>query len=187
MPRRIGYARVSTDEQIIETQIHLLKEAGCDLVFDDTGESGAKASRPKLDLALAELQPGDTLVVWRLDRLGRSLKHLVELNDELAERGVAFESLMEKLDTSTAMGRFVFHILAAVAELERQIIRERTIAGMRNAARHGRFPGRPSRRRKVFKEVTAQDGYLERYTRRALMAAQELERSFPGKFEVGTR
>lgn len=143
MPRRIGYARVSTDEQIIETQIHLLKEAGCELVFADQGESGAKIQRPQLDMALDSLEEGDTLVVYRLDRLGRSLRHLVELNEELTKRGVAFESLMEKLDTSTAMGRFVFHILAAVAELERQIIRERTMAGLRNAARKGRFPGRP--------------------------------------------
>ena len=143
MPRRIGYARVSTDEQNVEIQINLLNDAGCDIVFNDVGESGAKTSRPALDELLSTLEAGDTLVVWRLDRLGRSLRHLVELNEELAERGVAFESLTEKLDTSTAMGRFVFHILAAVAELERQIIRERTIAGMRNAARKGRFPGRP--------------------------------------------
>lgn len=168
MPKRVGYARVSTDEQIIETQIHLLKEAGCDPVFSDAGESGAKTSRPELDKALSALEAGDTLVVWRLDRLGRSLRHLVELNEDLAARGVAFESLMEKLDTSTAMGRFVFHILAAVAELERQIIRERTLAGMRNAARHGRYPGRPSRTRKAFREVMATDKCLERYARCAL-------------------
>lgn len=149
MTRRIGYARVSTDEQNVEIQVDLLNEAGCDLVFADEGESGAKASRPALDELLSTLKPEDTLVVWRLDRLGRSLRHLVDLNERLAERGVAFESLMEKLDTSTAMGRFVFHILAAVAELERQIIRERTMAGLRNAARKGRFPGRPRKEARV--------------------------------------
>ena len=139
----IGYARVSTAEQNLAYQVTALKAAGCDLIFKDEGVSGAVASRPALDQVLAELGDGDTLIVWRLDRLGRSLKHLIELNDDLTLRGVFFESLNEKIDTATAMGRFVFHILGAVAELERSIIRERTLAGMAEAAKEGRFPGRP--------------------------------------------
>ena len=142
-PRKIGYARVSTAEQNLAYQVTALKAAGCDLIFKDEGVSGAVASRPALDQVLAELGDGDTLIVWRLDRLGRSLKHLIELNDDLTLRGVFFESLNEKIDTATAMGRFVFHILGAVAELERSIIRERTLAGMAEAAKEGRFPGRP--------------------------------------------
>ena len=141
--RKIGYARVSTAEQNLAYQVTALKAAGCDIIFEDEGVSGAVASRPALDQALAELRDGDTLIVWRLDRLGRSLKHLIELNEGLMTRGVFFESLNEKIDTSTAMGKFVFHILGAVAELEREIIRERTLAGMAEAAKHGRLPGRP--------------------------------------------
>ena len=141
--RKIGYARVSTAEQNLAYQVTALKAAGCDVVFEDAGVSGATASRPALDQALAELGDGDTLIVWRLDRLGRSLKHLIALSDDLTKNGAFFESLNEKIDTSTAMGRFVFHILGAVAELERSIIRERTLAGMAEAAKEGRFPGRP--------------------------------------------
>ena len=141
--RKIGYARVSTAEQNLAYQVTALKAAGCDLIFKDEGVSGALACRPALDQTLEALGDGDTLIVWRLDRLGRSLKHLITLNDDLTARGVYFESLNEKVDTSTAMGKFVFHILGAVAELERSIIRERTLAGMAEAAKHGRFPGRP--------------------------------------------
>ncbi len=141
--RKIGYARVSTAEQNLGLQVSALKAAGCDLIFEDSGISGATASRPALDQAITELRAGDTLIVWRLDRLGRSLKHLIALNDGLSECGAFFESLNEKIDTSTAMGKFVFHILGAVAELEREIIRERTLAGMAEAAKEGRLPGRP--------------------------------------------
>lgn len=141
--RKIGYTRVSTAEQNLAYQVTALKAAGCEIIFEDEGVSGATASRPALDQALAELRDGDTLIVWRLDRLGRSLKHLIELNDSLTARGIFFESLNEKIDTSTAMGKFVFHILGAVAELEREIIRERTLAGMAEAAKRGRYPGRP--------------------------------------------
>lgn len=141
--RKIGYARVSTAEQNLALQVSALREAGCSVIFEDQGVSGAHGARPALDKAMAALCEGDTLIVWRLDRLGRSLRHLIELNDALEAEGVYFESLTEKIDTSTAMGTFVFHILGAVAELEREIIRERTLAGMAEAAKEGRFPGRP--------------------------------------------
>lgn len=141
--RKIGYARVSTAEQNLSLQVSALKAAGCNVIYKDAGVSGAKCSRPALDRALDALCEGDTLIVWRLDRLGRSLKRLIELNDDLRSRDAYFESLTEKIDTSTAMGEFVFHILGAVAQLEREVIRERTLAGMAEAAKEGRFPGRP--------------------------------------------
>ncbi|GFE65551.1 recombinase family protein [Litoreibacter roseus] len=141
--RKIGYARVSTAEQNLALQISALEAAGCDHIYEDAGVSGALSCRPALDQALAALQSGDTLIVWRLDRLGRSLRHLIDLNADLQAKGAFFESVTEKIDTSTAMGEFVFHILGAVAQLEREIIRERTLAGMAEAAKEGRFPGRP--------------------------------------------
>lgn len=141
--RKIGYCRVSTAEQNLELQINALEAAGCTRIFKDQGVSGNQKSREGFDAAMACLERGDTLMIWRLDRMGRSLKHLIEINEELTERGVYLESLMEKIDTATAMGEFVFHILGAVAQLERQIIRERTLAGLEAAAKKGRFPGRP--------------------------------------------
>ncbi|RMA40897.1 recombinase family protein [Rhodophyticola porphyridii] len=143
MPKTIGYARVSTAEQNLALQVSALRAAGCTEIFEELGVSGAQAERPALEAALGALERGDTLIVWRLDRLGRSLRHLIDLNDELTARGCYFESLTEKIDTSSAMGKFVFHILGAVAELEREIIRERTLAGMAEAAKQGRLPGRP--------------------------------------------
>ncbi|WP_158588489.1 recombinase family protein [Henriciella mobilis] len=143
MTQTFGYYRVSTAEQNPQLQIDALKAAGCTEILGDVGYSGAKTSRPAFDEIMSRIGEGDKLIVWRLDRMGRSLRHLVEVNETLAQRGARFESLTEKLDTSTAMGEFVFHILAAVAQLERQIIRERTLAGLEVAARQGRFPGRP--------------------------------------------
>ena len=148
MTKTYGYYRVSTADQNPELQINALKDAGCCEILGDIGFSGAKTSRPAFDEIMSKIGKGDKLVVWRLDRMGRSLRHLVEVNETLAERGARFESLTEKLDTSTPMGEFVFHILAAVAQLERQIIRERTLAGLAVAATKGRFPGRPRRRRR---------------------------------------
>ncbi len=147
MARSYGYYRISTADQNPQMQIDALSAAGCDEIVGDVGISGSKASRPAFDALMDKTGEGDKLVVWRLDRMGRSLRHLVEVNQTLVERGARFESLTEKIDTSTAMGEFVFHILAAVAQLEREIIRERTIAGMQVAARRGRFPGRPKKRR----------------------------------------
>jgi DNA invertase Pin-like site-specific DNA recombinase len=143
MPTTYGYYRVSTRDQNPALQIQALKKAGCSEIQGDVGVSGAKASRPAFDKIISKLKAGDKLMVWRLDRMGRSLRHLIEINQLLSERGAAFESLTEKIDTTTAMGEFVFHILAAVAQLEREIIRERTIAGLEVAAINGRRPGRP--------------------------------------------
>lgn len=139
----IGYARVSTDEQNLELQIHALQAAGCESVFEDRGISGAAAERPGLCDALAHLGKGDVLVVWRLDRLGRSLPHLVEVINGLRTSGVGFRSLQEQIDTTSAGGRFYFHMLASLAEFERELISERTKAGMASARRRGKSIGRP--------------------------------------------
>lgn len=139
---RIGYARVSTLDQHPETQAAALQAAGCERIFTDHGVSGAKASRPQLDAALAYLREGDQLVVWKLDRLGRSVSHLVHVIEALRERGVQFVSLTEGFDTTTAQGRLLFHILAALAEMERELIRERTLAGIERAKAEGRMGGR---------------------------------------------
>jgi DNA invertase Pin-like site-specific DNA recombinase len=141
MPR-IGYARVSTLDQHPETQAAALQGAGCERIFTDHGVSGAKASRPQLDACLAYLREGDQLVVWKLDRLGRSVSHLVHVVAELRGRGVQFVSLTEGFDTTTPQGRLLFHILAALAEMERELIRERTLAGIERAKAEGRMGGR---------------------------------------------
>jgi len=138
----IGYARVSTVGQQTGVQEDALGQAGCERIFTDHGVSGAKASRPQLDACLAYLRPGDTLVVWKLDRLGRSVSHLVHAVGQLAERGVQFVSLTEGFDTTTAAGRLLFHILAALAEMERELIRERTLAGLQAARASGKALGR---------------------------------------------
>ena len=138
----IGYARVSTQEQNLDLQKDALNAAGCERLFTDTA-SGAKADRPGLTAALEQCRPGDTLVVWKLDRLGRSLPHLVETVRELIERGVGFKSLREAIDTTTSGGKLIFHIFASLAEFERDIIRERTNAGLTAARARGRVGGRP--------------------------------------------
>ena len=138
----IGYARVSTSDQSLELQLDALKEAGCRRVFEDTA-SGASRARPQLREALGFLRPGDTLVVWLLDRLARSLQQLIETIEELHRRSCGFRSLTEAIDTTTAGGRLIFHIFGALAEFERGIIRERTIAGLEAARARGRKGGRP--------------------------------------------
>ena len=139
---QIGYARVSTLEQNVQPQIDQLKQASCKRIFRDKA-SGAKTERPGLHDALGFLREGDMLVVWRLDRLGRSLKHLLETVSELEERGIGFRSLQENIDTTTSGGRLIFHIFGALAEFERNLIRERTMAGLRAARARGRIGGRP--------------------------------------------
>jgi DNA invertase Pin-like site-specific DNA recombinase len=139
----IGYARVSTDEQDTSLQLDALEAAGCARIFSDAA-SGALDDRPELARALDHLRAGDTLMVWRLDRLGRSLRHLVDTITALAERDVGFRSLQESIDTTTSGGRLVFHIFAALAEFERDLIRERTRAGLLAARARGRGGGRPS-------------------------------------------
>lgn len=137
----IGYARVSTGDQNHDLQHDALTAAGCSRVFSDTA-SGALDKRPQLDALLDYLRPGDVLVVWRLDRLGRSVRHLTDTVNVLAERGVGFRSLTEGIDTTTPAGKLVFHIFAALAEFEREIIRERTTAGLSAARARGRTGGR---------------------------------------------
>ena len=138
---KIGYARVSTDDQNLDLQRDALGSAGCERLFTDT-LSGAKADRPGLSAALEFARPGDVLIVWRLDRLGRSLPDLVRLVGELEAKGIGFESLTEKIDATTAAGRLVFHVFAALAEFERNLIRERTHAGLAAARARGRKGGR---------------------------------------------
>ena len=141
--RSIGYARVSTQDQKLEVQIEALKRAGCDEIFTDHGLSGAKVDRPALKQALASLQEGDELIVWSLDRLGRSLLHLILTLDDLGSRGVHFKSLSETIDTTTAVGRLLFHVIAALAEFHRRIIAENTREHMQAQIELGRKFGRP--------------------------------------------
>ena len=138
-----GYARVSTTAQDEALQIDALNKAGVDRVYTDHA-SGATESRPALDEMLHQLRAGDTIVIWRLDRLGRSLRHLIELVSELERRGVGLRSLNESIDTSTPGGKLLFHVFAALAEFERDLIRERTNAGLDAARARGRVGGRPT-------------------------------------------
>jgi len=151
----IGYARVSTLDQNLELQKDALEKAGCEQVFEDH-VSGSATERPGWAQAQAVLRKGDTLVVWRLDRLGRSLKHLIDTVNELHARGVGFKSLNENIDTTTSGGRLVFHIFGALAEFERELIRERTQAGLAAARARGRKGGRPRKltKRQVASAVT---------------------------------
>jgi DNA invertase Pin-like site-specific DNA recombinase len=138
----IGYARVSTSDQTLNLQKDALEKAGCSKIFTETA-SGAKAERTGLDEALNYVRAGDTLVVWRLDRLGRSLKHLIETITGLNDRKIGFKSITESIDTTTSGGKLIFHIFGALAEFERDIIRERTQAGLTAARARGRNGGRP--------------------------------------------
>ena len=140
---KIGYARVSTDDQNLDLQRTALEAAGCERVFEDFGISGANFARPGLAAALAALGPGDVLAVWKLDRLGRSLGQLITMIDRLGKSGAGFQSLSEAIDTTTAGGRLVFHVMGALAEFERALIGERTKAGMQAAKRRGKTVGRP--------------------------------------------
>jgi len=138
----IGYARISTHDQTLALQQDALEKVGCEKIFTDR-VSGTKAQRIGLTEGLSHLREGDTLVVWRLDRLGRSLRHLIDTITELNARGVGFKSLTENIDTTTSGGKLVFHIFGALAEFEREIIRERTQAGLASARSRGKVGGRP--------------------------------------------
>jgi DNA invertase Pin-like site-specific DNA recombinase len=138
----IGYARVSTHDQTLNLQKDTLEKAGCSKIFTDTA-SGAKAERIGLEEILNYVRKGDTLVVWRLDRLGRSLRDLIITMTMLEERGIGFKSLTENIDTTTSGGKLIFHIFGALAEFERNLIRERTSAGLTAARARGRKGGRP--------------------------------------------
>lgn len=140
----LGYARISTNDQNFDLQIDALTKHGCERFYKDT-VSGAKAKRPGLDEMLKEARPKDVIVIWKLDRLGRSLKHLVDLVAELNERDIGLVSLNDPIDTTTAQGRLVFNIFASLAEFEREIIRERTNAGLAAARARGRTGGRKAR------------------------------------------
>src|ERR687896_1208754 len=138
----IGYARVSTHDQTLNLQQDALQKAGCSKIFTDTA-SGARTERKGLEEALNYVRKGDTFVVWRLDRLGRSLPHLISTMTDLEERGIGFKSLTESIDTTTSGGKLIFHIFGALAEFERDIIKERTNAGLTAARARGRQGGRP--------------------------------------------
>lgn len=141
MNQRIGYARVSTDDQHLDLQRDALQQAGCGVIYEEAA-SGKNTARPELEQCRKALRPGDTLVVWRLDRLGRSLPDLVQIVAELEKHGVYFESLAEKIETGSASGKLQFHVFAALAEFERGLIRERTQAGLAAARARGRAGGR---------------------------------------------
>jgi len=138
----IGCARVSTKDQNLDLQVDALRRAGCAKVYQEV-VSGAKVQRPVLDTLMGELRPGDVLVIWKLDRLGRSLRHLVELASVLLAQEVGLKSLNDPLDTTTSQGRLVFNLFASLAEFERDLIRERTQAGLIAARARGRLGGRP--------------------------------------------
>lgn len=152
----IGYVRVSTNDQNTALQRNALDCAGCEQIFEDK-ISGKTSERPGLKRVIKTLREGDTLVVWKLDRLGRSMRHLVVLVEELRERGINFRSLTDSIDTSTPMGRFFFHVMGALAEMERELIVERTRAGLAAARAEGRIGGR---RPKFSEDEWAQMGRL---------------------------
>lgn len=139
----IGYARVSTQDQSLDLQIDALKKADCENIYSDIAGSVA-TKRTGLEELLKYIRKGDTLVVWRLDRLGRSLRNLIDLVNDLSKREIGFKSLQEHLDTTTSGGRLIFHIFASLAQFERELIKDRTQAGLKAARSRGRLGGRPS-------------------------------------------
>ena len=170
---KIGYARVSTKEQSFDFQLDALRKASCKKIYQET-VSGAKAVRLQLDLMLDNLRAGDVLVIWKLDRLGRSLQHLVELVHGLMEKGVGLKSLNDPIDTTTPQGRLSFNLFASLAEFERDLIRERTQAGLSAARARGRRGGRP-RGLPSSAEVTARAAETL-YTERKLSVRQIADR-----------
>ena len=167
---RVGYARVSTKEQNLELQVDALKKAACEQVYTEVA-SGANAARPVLEDLLSRLRSGDVLVIWKLDRLGRSLKHLVTLTNELLERQIGLVSLNDPIDTTTAQGRLVFNIFASLAEFERDLIRERTQAGLEAARARGRKGGRP---RGLSRQAKATAMAAETLYREGQLSVQEI-------------
>ena len=138
----VGYARISTSEQTLDPQLDQLKAVGCERIFTDV-ISGSKSDRPGLDDAMHFLRPGDTLVVTRLDRLGRSLKDLIKQTGDMSSKGIEFKSLAEAIDTSSASGKLLFHVMGALSEIERTLIVDRTKSGLAAARARGRVGGRP--------------------------------------------
>ncbi|WP_215763846.1 recombinase family protein [Gluconobacter sp. P1D12_c] len=155
MNQRIGYARVSTEDQHLDLQRDALQQAGCGVIYEEAA-SGKSGERPELEQCRKALRTGDTLVVWRLDRLGRNMPDLVHIVADLERSGVSFESLNEKIETGSAAGKLVFHVFAALAEFERSLIRERTRAGLAAARARGRSGGRkPKLGEKQVREIKA--------------------------------
>ena len=155
MNQRIGYARVSTEDQNLDMQRDALTAAGCSVIYEETA-SGKGAARPALEQCRKALRPGDALIVWRLDRLGRSLPDLVQIVSELEQKDIGFESVTERIETGSAAGKLVFHVFAALADFERNLIRERTNAGLAAARARGRVGGRkPKLDAKDMKEIQA--------------------------------
>ena len=153
MSKRIGYARVSTEDQNLDLQRDCLTRSGCATIYEETA-SGKSAQRIELEHCRKALRSGDTLVVWRLDRLGRSLPDLIKIISELERDSITFESLTEKIDTGSASGKLQFHVFAALAEFERNLIRERTLAGLTAARARGRVGGRkPKLNEKQIREI----------------------------------
>jgi len=139
---KIGYARISNKEQNLNLQIEAFEKAGCEIIFKET-ISGVPKVRPELDKMIAQFRKGDQLIVWRLDRLGRSIKHIIDLVLSLSEEGIIIKGLTDGVDTSTINGRLFLNIMASLAEYERELIRERTKAGLESARARGRMSGRP--------------------------------------------
>jgi len=159
---KIGYARVSTQDQELGLQLDALEQAGCEKIYQEK-VSGAAKARPQLEALLEHLRKGDVVVVWKLDRLVRSLKDLVSLVNQIQEKGASFQSVNDQIDTTSAHGKFTFHIFASLAEFERDIIRERTKAGLAAARARGRVGGRPKglSKKAQHKAMLAKQLYLE--------------------------
>lgn len=188
MTELVGYARVSTLDQTPELQLDALKSAGCNRMFTEKA-SGAQRDRPELKAALDYLRSGDTLVVWKLDRLARSLGQLIETVTDFEAKGIGLRSLTESIDTTTAAGKLTFHIFGAMAEFERAIIRERTRAGLDAARARGRKGGRPSKltdRDVAVAKAMLSDPTItvEEAARRLKVAASTLYRYLPGGREA---
>jgi DNA invertase Pin-like site-specific DNA recombinase len=180
----IGYARVSTQDQKPDLQTDALKHAGCEKVFIEKA-SGAQRDRPELKAALDYIRTGDTMVVWKLDRLARSIKQLIETVEDLEKRGIGFKSLTENIDTTTSSGKLIFHIFASLAEFERSIIRERTKAGLDAARARGKTGGRPpaltEKDIQVAKAMLADTEItVEEVAKRLKVAPSTLYRHLPG-------
>jgi DNA invertase Pin-like site-specific DNA recombinase len=180
----VGYAQVSTQDQELALQLDALKAAGCEKVFTEKA-SGAQRERPQLKAALEYMRPGDTLVVWKLDRLARSMKQLIETVEHLGTQEMGFKSLTEALDTTTAGGKLIFHLFASLAEFERAVLRERTRAGLMAARARGRTGGRPRALSEadlaVAKALLKDSGItVEDVARRLKVAPSTLYRALPG-------
>jgi len=181
---QIGYARVSTNDQNTALQHDALKQAGCEKIFVETA-SGAQRDRPELKATLDYLRPGDTLVVWKLDRLARSLRQLIDTIDNLSAKAIGFRSLTEVIDTTTAGGKLIFHIFGALAEFERALIRERTTAALASARARGKLGGRPRALKPA--DITAAKAMLrdptitvDEVAKRLNIAPSTLYRHMPG-------